>query len=544
MTFLLRLPVPFATQNAACHIGFAVGPFYFPNRMHRLKFGEKAINLLNVKNAMKALLINPEYPDTYWSFKHALRFISKKAAYPPLGLLTVAAMLPEDWEVKLADLNTSGLTDQQIRWADLVLISAMSVQTASVREIIARCKVLDKKIVAGGPLFTAEYDKFNDVDVLVLNEAEITLPLFLHDLETGNEKRIYQTNDYADLSMTPLPDLSLIRHSDYASMSIQFSRGCPFNCEFCDITALLGHKYRIKPVGQIIRELDNLRHTGWKGNVFFVDDNFIGNKPVLKKHLLPAIIQWMKQNGHPFSFTTEASVNLSDDAELMQMMVEAGFFKVFVGIETPDEQSLAECNKTQNHHRELLDCVQVIQKAGMEVSAGFIVGFDNDKPDIFQRQIDFIQKSGIISAMVGLLNAPRKTQLYKRLEQEGRILSDFTGDQTSYHINFKPRMEMAVLLEGYQKIIHGIYSSKMFYERVKMFLKSFDPPARVNRKLSMNRLMAFLKSMYIIGILGEERRYYWDLLIWSLLRKPRVFPLAVTYSIQGYHFRRVFRELS
>lgn len=544
MTFLLRLPAPFATQNAACHIGYVVGPFYFPNRNQCLKFGENAIKLVNFNNAMKALLINPEYPDTYWSFKHSLRFISKKAAYPPLGLLTVAAMLPEDWEVKLADLNTSGLTDQQIRWADLVLISAMSVQTASVRDIITRCKVLDKKIVAGGPLFTAEYDKFNDVDVLVLNEAEITLPLFLHDLETGNEKRIYQTNDYADLSMTPLPDLSLIRHSDYASMSIQFSRGCPFNCEFCDITALLGHKYRIKPVGQIIRELDNLLHTGWKGNVFFVDDNFIGNKTVLKKHLLPAIIQWMKQNGHPFSFTTEASVNLSDDAELMQMMVEAGFFKVFVGIETPDEQSLAECNKTQNHHRELLDCVQVIQKAGMEVSAGFIVGFDNDKPDIFQRQIDFIQKSGIISAMVGLLNAPRKTQLYKRLEQEGRILSDFTGDQTSYHINFMPRMEMAVLLEGYRKIIHGIYSSKMFYERVKMFLKSFDPPARVNRKLSMNRLMAFLKSMYIIGILGEERRYYWDLLIWSLLRKPRVFPLAVTYSIQGYHFRRVFRELS
>jgi radical SAM superfamily enzyme YgiQ (UPF0313 family) len=493
---------------------------------------------------MKVLLINPKYPDTYWSFKHALKFISKKAAYPPLGLITVAAMLPDKWEKKLIDLNTSSLNDDLFGWADYVFISAMSVQVESVCEIIARCKLLNKKIVAGGPLFTEEYERFPEVDHLVLNEAEITLPHFLHDLMNGKAEKIYQTNDFADLSQTPNPDFSLIRLSHYASMSIQFSRGCPFNCEFCDITALLGHKARTKTTGQIINELENLLGYGWKGSVFFVDDNFIGNKMVLKKELLPAIVSWMKKNRYPFSFTTEASINLSDDEELMQMMVEAGFTKVFIGIETPDEQSLSECNKTQNHHRDLLECVKMIQSAGMEVSAGFIVGFDNDKPNIFQRQIDFIQNSGIISAMVGLLNAPRKTQLYKRLEKEGRILSDFTGDQTSYSINFIPKMDLKVLLEGYQKIIQGIYSSKMFYKRVLTFLKSYKPPVFYKQPFSLEKLIPLIKSVFIIGILGKNRRFYWYLLLWSLFRKPEVFTLAVTYSIHGYHFRKVFREIS
>jgi radical SAM superfamily enzyme YgiQ (UPF0313 family) len=492
---------------------------------------------------MKVLFIQPGYPDTFWSLKHALKFISKKAVYPPLGLMTVSAMTPVDWTKKLVDLNASFLEDEQIMWADLVFISAMSVQSASVFEIIAKCKSLNKKMVAGGPLFTEEPERFSDVDHLVLNEAEITFPLFLADLEKGVAKHIYQTNEFADLTKSPVPDYSLINNSHYASHSIQFSRGCPFNCEFCDITALLGHKVRTKTTQQILAELTKITETGWKGGVFFVDDNFIGNKKILKQELLPAIISWMEKNKYPFTFITEASVNLADDEELMQMMVMAGFIKVFVGIETPDELSLAECNKIQNHNRDLLSSVRTIQAAGMEVAAGFIVGFDNDKPSIFQRQIDFIQKSGIITAMVGLLNAPRKTQLYKRLEKEGRIVSDFSGDPTGYAINFVPKMDLHELMTGYQKIISGIYSSEMYHKRVLSFLKSYNPPLLGGNHLSFNKIMALVKSVVIIGIIEKNRKYYWMLLLWSIFRKPKVFPLAVTYSIQGYHYRKIFRNI-
>jgi radical SAM superfamily enzyme YgiQ (UPF0313 family) len=493
---------------------------------------------------MNALLINPKYPDTYWSFKHALKFIAKKAAFPPLGLITVASLLPEDWDKKLVDLNISSLKEKDLQRADFVFISAMSVQIKSVKEIIAACKNYNKRIVAGGPLFTEEFEQFSHIDHLVLNEAEITLPLFLSDLDRGIPKRIYQTMDFPDITKTPIPAYSMIRHSKYSSLSIQYSRGCPFNCEFCDITALYGHTVRTKTTQQVLFELDKMIEINWKGSVFFVDDNFIGNKNKLKKDLLPALIAWMQKNNHPFIFTTEASINLSDDAELMSLMVKAGFAKVFIGIETPDEASLVECNKTQNHKRDLIACVKAIQSAGIEVMAGFIVGFDNDAPSIFQRQIDFIQKSGIISAMVGLLNAPKKTQLYRRLENEGRILSDFGGDNTDYSLNFIPKMDRQELLAGYQKIIHGIYSSKSYYTRILSFLKQYNPPIKIQRKISFSGFKAFLKSVVVIGIIKKNRKYYWELLFWSLFHKPETFALAITYSIYGYHYRKIFKDLS
>jgi len=346
------------------------------------------------------------------------------------------------------------------------------------------------------------------------------------------------------MSTTPVPDYSLIRHSKYASLSIQYSRGCPFNCEFCDITALFGHKVRTKTTRQILSELDKMLDINWKGSVFFVDDNFIGNKHKLKNDLLPALIQWMQKNKNPFIFTTEASINLSDDDELMAMMVKAGFAKVFIGIETPEEESLAECNKIQNKKRDLIACVKKIQSAGMEVMAGFIVGFDNDKPSIFQQQIDFIQKSGIISAMVGLLNAPRKTQLYERLKKEGRIIADSSGNNTDYSMNFIPKMDMQELKDGYQKILKGIYSSKSYYHRIVTFLKYYDPPFKFQRKISFAEFIAFLKSVFIIGILKKNRRYYWKLLFWSLFNKPETFALAISYSIYGYHFRKIFKDLT
>jgi len=415
---------------------------------------------------MNILLVYPEYPDTYWSFKHALKFISKKVANVPLGILTVAALLPAEWSKKLTDLNVSPLKDKDIHWADFVFISAMSVQLPSVKQIISRCLLLHTKVVAGGPLFTEEYEQFPEIDHLILNEAEITLPLFLEDFKNGTPKRIYQSDLFADITKSPLPDYTLINLNRYATAGIQYSRGCSFDCEFCDITALFGRRVRTKTSLQVISELDQLLKMGWRDSVFFVDDNFIGHKQKLKTDVLPAIINWMESNNNPFIFTTEASINLADDKDLMNMMVKAGFSKVFVGIETPEESCLTECNKLQNNNRNLIGSVNTIQQYGMEVAAGFIVGFDNDPPNIFQRQIDFIQKSGIITAMVGLLNAPRLSKLYQRLKIEGRIITNISGDNTDYSMNFVPTMNKDELLSGYQMIIHDIYSSKSYYARV------------------------------------------------------------------------------
>ena len=492
---------------------------------------------------MKILLLHPLYPDTYWSFKHALKFIYKKAANVPLGIITVASLLPEEWNKKFIDLNVSELKNKDIAWADYVYISAMSIQLSSVNNIIERCKKLNTKIVAGGPLFTEEYEKFSEVDHLILNEAEITLPLFLHDIKKGQPKHIYKTNRFADITKTPIPDYSLVKLHKYMSAGIQYSRGCPFDCEFCDITALYGRKVRTKSSEQIIAELDNLYQIGWRGSIFFVDDNFIGHKNKLKKDLLPSIIQWMEAHGNPFIFITEASINLSDDKDLMDQMVKAGFAKVFVGIETPEESSLTECNKTQNNKRDMIQCVHTIQNSGMEVYAGFIVGFDNDPSNIFQRQVDFIQNSGIITAMVGLLNAPRLSKLYKRLKGEGRIIDTFTGDNTNYSMNIVPVMNRDELMNGYQKIIRGIYSSKSYYERVRSFLKTYNPPFKEQKKITFVKLMAFFKSILYIGILKKNQKYYWNLIFWSLFKKPKSFTLAVTYSIYGYHFRKIFKGL-
>lgn len=493
---------------------------------------------------MNILLVCPQYPNTYWSFKHALKFVSKKAAHIPLGLVTVASMLPCEWKKQLIDTNVSPLRDSDITWADYVFMSAMVVQSASVKSIIARCKQLGTKIVAGGPLFTEESESYDNVDHLVLNEAEITLPRFLNDLQKGKPEKVYRSDEFADICLTPVPDYSLLALGHYSTAAVQYSRGCPYSCEFCDITALYGRQVRTKSPQQVINELDALFQLGWKGGVFFVDDNFIGHRQKLKKDLLPAIIQWMETNRYPFRFTTEATINLADDTELMDMMVKAGFGQVFIGIETPEETSLTACNKMQNNKRDLISNVQAIQKSGMEVMAGFIVGFDTDPPNIFQRQVDFIQQSGIITAMVGLLNAPRLSNLYKRLHSEGRIVKSFSGDNTDYSMNFKPVMDRKVLADGYRKIVHDIYSAKAFYDRVIVFLKNYNPPLTMYRKITFNKILAMLKSMVYLGFIKNTRKYYWNLVLWTLFNKPQAFSLAITYSIYGYHFRKVFEVRS
>ncbi len=491
---------------------------------------------------MKVLHVYPKYPETFWSFKYALKFISKKASLPPLGLMTISAMLPEEWEQRLVDMNVKPLTDSDIQWADYVMVSAMSIQKESAMEVISRSKALGVKIVAGGPLFTASHDEFEDVDHLVLNEAEITLPLFLDDLRNGCAKHVYTSSQWADLSTTPAPRSELIDMKHYASMNIQYSRGCPFDCEFCNITVLFGRVPRTKTREQILRELEGLYSRGWRAGVFFVDDNFIGNKAKLKRDILPAIIEWMEQRKHPFALSTEVSINLADDEELMRLMVRAGFDTVFVGIESPNEESLIECSKVQNRNRDLIASVKKIQKAGLEVQAGFIVGFDKDPSTIFERLIAFIQESGIATAMVGLLNAPHGTKLYHRLKQEGRIVKSPTGDNTDFSINFIPKMKTEHLISGYRKILNTIYSPKHYYARVKQFLKEYRPPKARGGRLEFSHIKALLKSVVRLGIIGRERLQYWKLLFWSLVRRPRLLPLAITLSIYGFHFRKIFRR--
>ncbi len=487
---------------------------------------------------MNALLIYPEFPDTFWSFKHALKFIRKKASFPPLGLLTVATMLPDEWSKRLVDVNVANLTDNDLKWADYAFFSSMVVQRKSAYQLLERCKKAGVKVVAGGPLFTSEHEQFKNVDHFVLNEAEITLPSFLEDLENGCAKPVYRSSDFADIRETPAPLWKLANLKKYASMSIQYTRGCPYQCEFCDVTALFGRRTRTKNTEQIIAELDTFYNQGWRGNVFFVDDNLIGNRRSLKKDLLPALIKWQgKHTG--ITFNTEVSINLAKDEELLQMLFEAGFNTVFVGIETPDTDSLAECGKSQNKDRDLAEDVRIIQRAGLQVQAGFIVGFDNDTPSIFQRQIDFIQKTGIVTAMVGLLQAPTGTRLYDRLKKEGRLLGRMTGDNADGSTNIIPNnMDADTCREGYKTILRYIYSPENYYKRIMIFFKEYKSP-KFKGTIKIEHIVALFSSIYHLGILGKERVQFWHLLFWTGLHRRELFPLAVTLAIYGYHFRKV-----
>ena len=490
---------------------------------------------------MNVLLLYPEFPDTFWSFKHALKFIRKRASLPPLGLLTVAAMLPREWAKRLVDVNVRKLREKDLAWADVVFVSGMIAQRDSARELIARCRAAGKTIVAGGPLFTLEHEQFPEVDHFVLNEAEVTLPGFLRDFEPGDARRVYASPEYPDIQQTPAPLWELADLRRYASMSVQFSRGCPFDCEFCNVTAMFGHRPRTKTTSQVIAELEGLCGRGWRGAVFFVDDNFIGNKPFLKEELLPALIEWQKGRRR-IPFYTEASINLADDAELMRLMVEAGFDQVFVGIETPEEASLAECNKRQNRNRDLVADVKRIQRAGLQVQGGFIVGFDSDTPAIFQRQVDFIQKSGIVTAMVGLLQAVPGTKLYQRLNRQGRLTSRTTGDNVDGTTNFIPRMQRAALREGYKGLMGYLYAPGPYYRRIRTFLREYQPP-KISGSVSWRNLMAFAHANLRLGVFGRERFHYWGLLFWTAFRRPSLVPLAVTLSIYGHHFRKTCAAL-
>lgn len=488
---------------------------------------------------MKILLVYPQYPNTFWSFKYALEVMGKKAAMPPLGLLTIAPMLEKNNELKLVDMNVNPLTDEDILWADYVFVSAMITQKSSAKEVIRKCKSLNAKIVAGGPLFTNLHDEFPEVSHFILNEGEITIPLFLEDLKNGTPKKIYTSCERPDISLTPVPKWDLINLNDYARMALQFSRGCPFDCEFCDIVNLNGRVPRVKSVEQFMKELNSLYDAGWRSSIFIVDDNFMGNL-VQVKLLLKELIKWRKEKRYQWSFMTQISINFASDDELLLLMQKAGFSTVFIGIETPSKTSLEECGKFQNKNRDLVKDIKKIYNYGMEVYGGFIVGFDHDDETIFKTQFDFIQETGIVVAMMGLLTALPGTKLYNRLKSEGRIISESSGNNIDFKLDFVPKMDKDLLLSEYKKLLHSLFSVENYYDRIFNFLKEYKP--HTDDKLTQNYLTGFIKTVYMLGIQDKNRFYFWKLLFICLLKYPKAISKALTQAIFFAHFEQIFNN--
>ena len=496
---------------------------------------------------MNALLVYPEFPETFWSFKHALKFVGKRAAQPPLGLMTVAALLPGAWNKRLVDTNIERLRDRDLAWADVVLLSAMHIQRDSLVAIVERCRVRGLRTIVGGPIASSLSAAELKADYVVIGEAESLIGDMARDLEQGVAKAVYQAAERPAMSASPLPDLSLIKMRRYSTMAVQYSRGCPFNCEFCDIIEIYGRRPRTKAIAQVLAELDQLRAAGWREAVFIVDDNFIGNK-ARAKELCAALAEWRSRYKTSFDFNTEASLNLADDPELMQLMKDAGFVSVFLGIETPDELGLIASNKLQNTRRSLLESVATIQSYGMQVMGGFILGFDTDREDIFDRMADFIQSSGIPIAMVGLLQAMPGTQLFRRLWREGRILDAGHGDNTGDQLNFLPRMDAAMLVEGYHSVLKRIYSCEAYYDRVKLYLRRTQPKPGERkfrqRWLTRANTRAFVTSIVRQGVFGRQRWSYWKFLAEAATRYRRSFGTAMTLAVMGYHFQVMTQKLS
>ena len=490
-----------------------------------------------------ALLVYPELPPTYWSMKYALPFIGKRASMPPLGLLTVAALLPEDWTVSLVDMNVEPLCASAVAAADFVFLSSMIVQKESFERVVRICNELGTKVVVGGPHATSSFERISGVDHFVLNEAETTLPPFLEDLAQGKPKHIYRDAARPDITLTPPPRLDLLRRKRYSTMALQYSRGCPHSCEFCDIIELFGRRPRTKTPVQFLNEMNLLYEQGGRGSLFIVDDNFIGNVKEVKA-LLPVVAAWQRERGYPFALFTEATLGLAEDADLMDLMVKAGFNMVFLGIETPDRCTLASTGKKQNLRSDMLSSVHAIQRKGMEVSAGFIVGFDTDPDDIFDRQIRFIQDSGIPSAMVSLLTALPNTQLHRRLQSEGRLEGASTGGNNTHdlRLNFVPRMDLGKLLDGYKRVLSEIYEPRRYFDRCLDLLRALKTHETSSRRISVTEVKAFAHSL-LRQTFSSYSFAYWRFLLRAAVARPRMLAETVTMAVKGHHYFKMTKNL-
>ncbi len=488
---------------------------------------------------MNVLLLYPEFPDTFWSFRYALPFLGRRSAYPPLGLLTVSALLPSYWKRKLVDLNVEKLRDRDLAWADVAFLSAMLVQGPSLAQLIARCRDAGVRTVVGGPITSADHILCEGADHVVRGEAEGIIGALVSDLEAGKALPRYEAAGRADMTRVPPPELRLARLRRYSAMPLQYSRGCPFSCEFCDIVELFGRIPRTKTAEQVLKEMEQLYDMGWRGSVFVVDDNFVGNKPAIKA-LLPRLAEWMRLHGNPFSLFTQASINLAEDDELLSLMHAARFIKVFVGIETPVKESHRAAGKMQNVKADLLESVRRIQEHGMEVMGGFILGFDQDPPEIFERQIAFIKEAAIPISMVGLLTALPNTRLWSRLSEEGRILRRSMGDNTAALLNFIPRMDPETLLAGYRKVLASIYNPTEYFDRARVMLGRLGTMPKP--RLGFADYLALCRSFIRQGILARYRFAYWRFLGKTFLRTPGHLGLAVTLAIMGHHFFTLTRR--
>lgn len=494
----------------------------------------------------KILFVHPQHEVSYWGFQHSLPLYGKKAMHPPLGLITVAALLPRCWDLRLVDTNIEELDDEDILWADMVFTGGMTSQADSLLELLDRCKRLDRPTVVGGPFGSGHPQRLeNKPDYMVLDEAEITLPLFLEDLERGEPKAIYRSTDKPDVSQSPIPRFDLLDLAAYGVMDIQFSRGCPFNCEFCDIITLYGRVPRTKTPEQTLAEFQALHELGYRGPLFLVDDNFIGNKKAVRK-LMELLIPWMEERNRPFTLITEASVNLAEDDRLLEDMYRAGFKRVFLGIETPSLESLKETQKLQNMRRSMVESVHHIIDHGIQVMAGFIVGFDNDEEDIFDRQIEFIQQAEIPWAMVGVLAAIPNTQLWTRLEKEGRLLGYHTGDQFG-RTNFRTNLDSDVLMRGYLRILETIYQPDAYFERVMSVVARIHASGRDVLPLKdvgyLKVALITVVSAVIQGVLSSYKGRYWKFL-WTLVtRYPSQYMVGILNSVVGHHFIRYTEEV-
>jgi radical SAM superfamily enzyme YgiQ (UPF0313 family) len=504
---------------------------------------------------MKALLLYPRYPKTYWSADRLLDLLDAKAVIPPLGLITVAALLPEDWEIRFYDRNVTPETNADWEWCDLIILSAMIVQCPDFLDLISKGVQLGKKVAVGGPLPTSqpEYALERGAHYLILDEGEITIPLFLQALAEGKPKGIFRADEKPDVTLSPIPRFELLEQDKYVMMAIQFSRGCPFNCEFCDIITLYGRKPRTKEPQQVLAELQALYDRGFRGPIFLVDDNFIGNQRNVKR-LLRELIPWMKARHYPFTFQTEASVNLAEDTELLDLMIEAGFFRVFIGIETPDEDSLRLTRKSQNVRNPLLESCQTIMEAGLSINAGFIIGFDGERSGAGARIQAFVEMASIPQAMIGILQALANTALWNRLQQENRLITNseelvfgHQGDQNSL-MNFVPTRPIAEIGKEYVQALETLYDPKNYLQRCfrhcmkivpNPYLKQYVRPPSPLKGLKLAVSVCWIQGI----VRSETRMLFWQQLWTILWQRPQLLNLYIESCGWGEHFLE-YRELA
>ncbi len=495
---------------------------------------------------MKALLLYPSFPQSFWSYDRFMEIAGLKSVIPPLGIITVAALLPEDWEIKFYDRNVNKETDDDWKWCDIVILSSMLAQRTDFHALIQKAVRLGKKVAVGGPYPTSvpEDALASGANYLILDEGELTVPQFLEAISAGKEAGIFRSVEKPDVTKSPIPRFDLLRRDDYFQMAIQFSRGCPFNCEFCDIITLYGRTPRTKEPSQTLAELQTLYDLGWRGSLFIVDDNFIGNQRNVKR-MLRELIPWMEAHQYPFTFITEASVNLAEDAELLDLMVKAGFYAVFLGIETPDQDSLQVTRKIQNTRNPLAEACEKINSAGLLIYAGFILGFDGERSGAGSRIQAFVEETSIPQPMVGILQALPNTALWNRLKNEQRLVEGGkggiveSGDQNIL-MNFTPTRPIAEIAGEYVESFWRLYEPTNYLRRCFQQCLKIGEGGRKGQTMYFSPGKGLRLVLQLIWLQGwqraEIRRQFWQQL-WIILRtKPQVLNMYLGLCAAGEHF--------